>query len=138
MTAITARKDVRRQEAVILPFPLAAATKIVEGALVNVNAAGYAVNATDTTGERCVGVASQECDNTTGAAGDADAIVWTGGAIDVLTNFSATIANVGDKVYVVDNQTVDLAAVTTNDVLVGVIVAVLSTSKVRVILTPYA
>lgn len=138
MTAITARKDVRRQEAVILPFPIAATTKIVEGALVNVNAAGYAVNATDTTGERCVGVASQETDNTTGAAGDADAIVWTGGAIDVLTNFSATIANVGDKVYVVDNQTVDLAAVTTNDVLVGIIVAVLSTSKVRVILTPYA
>mgnify|MGYP000514625880 CR=1 FL=1 len=138
MTAITARKDVRRQEAVILPFPIAATTKIVEGALVNVNAAGYAVNATDTTGERCVGVASQETDNTAGAAGDADAIVWTGGAIDVTTSFSATIANVGDKVYVVDNQTVDLAAVTTNDVLVGVIVAVLSTSKVRVILTPYA
>lgn len=138
MTAIAARKDVRRQEAVILPFPIAATTKIVEGALVNVNAAGYAVNATDTTGERCVGVASQETDNTTGAAGDADAIVWTGGAIDVVSNFSATIANVGDKVYVVDNQTVDLAAVTTNDVLVGVIVAVLSATKLRVILTPYA
>lgn len=137
MTAITARKDTRRQEAVILPFPIAATTKIVEGALVSVNAAGYAVNATDTTGERVVGVASQEADNTTGAAGDIDAIVWTGGAHTFVSGFSATIANVGDKVYAVDNQTVDIAATTTNDILVGVVVGVLSTSAVRVLLTPY-
>lgn len=138
MTAITARKDTRRQEAVILPFPVEENTKIVEGALVSVNAAGYAVNATDTTGERVVGVTSASADNTGGADGAIDVTVWTNGAHSFVANFSATIANVGDKVYAVDNQTVDLAATTTNDVLVGVIVGVESASQVRVMLTCYA
>lgn len=138
MTAITARKDTRRQEAVILPFPVEENTKIVEGALVSVNAAGYAVNATDTTGERVVGVASASADNTGGADGAIDVTVWTNGAHSFVSQFSATIANVGDKVYAVDNQTVDLAGVTTNDVLVGVIVGIESASQVRVMLTCYA
>ena len=138
MTAITARKDTRRQEAVILPFKVEENTKIVEGALVSVNAAGYAVNATDTASERVVGVASAEADNTGGADGAIDVTVWTGGAHSFVAAFSAAISNIGDKVYAVDNQTVDLAATTTNDVLVGVIVGVESSSQVRVLLTPYA
>ena len=137
MTAITARKDTRRQEAVILPFPVEEATKIVEGALVSVNAAGYAVNATDTASERVVGVASAEADNTSGADGAIDVTVWTGGAHTFVSGFSATIANVGDNVYAVDNQTVDLVGTTTNNIQVGVVVGVLSTSAVRVLLTPY-
>jgi len=103
-----------------------------------VNAAGYAVNATDTAIERVVGVASAEADNTGGADGASDVTVWTDGAHTFVSAFSATIANVGDKVYAVDNQTVDLAATTTNDVLVGVVVGVLSTSAVRVKLTSYS
>lgn len=138
MTAITARKGTRRQEAVILPFPVEENTKIVEGALVSVNAAGYAVNATDTAGERVVGVASASADNTGGADGAIDVTVWTNGAHSFVSQFSATIANVGDKVYAVDNQTVDLAGVTTNDVLVGVIVGIESASQIRVMLTCYA
>lgn len=137
MAAITARKDTRRQEAVILPYPVEENTKIVEGALVSVNAAGYAVNATDTTGERVVGVASASADNTGGADGAIDVTVWTNGAHSFVANFSAAISNVGDKVYAVDNQTVDLAATTTNDVLVGVIVGIESASQVRVMLTCY-
>ena len=137
MTAITALKDTRRQEAVILPFPVEEATKIVEGALVSVNAAGYAVNATDTASERVVGVATAEADNTSGADGAIDVTVWTDGAHDFVSAFSATIANVGDKVYALDNQTVDVAGSLTNDILVGVVVGVISTSKVRVLLTSY-
>lgn len=137
MTALTARKDTRRQEAVRLPFPVEEATKIFEGSLVSVNAAGYAVPATDTTAERVVGVAAEEADNTSGADGAIDVIVWTDGAHSFAAAFSASIANVGDKVYAVDSQTVDLAANTTNDVLVGVIVGVESSSQVRVKLTCY-
>ena len=137
MTAISAIKDTRRQEGVILPFAVEEATKILEGALVSVNAAGYAVNATDAANDRVVGVATKTADNTSGADGDIHVEVWTDGVHDFVSGFSATIANVGDKVYVVDNQTVDLAATTTNDVLVGIVVGVESTSKVRVRLTPY-
>ncbi len=137
MTAITALKDTRRQEGVILPFPVEEATKIVEGALVSVNAAGYAVNATDTASERVVGVATAEADNTSGADGAIDVTVWTDGVHDFVSAFSATIANVGDKVYALDNQTVDVAGSLTNDILVGVVVGVISTSKVRVMLTSF-
>lgn len=137
MSNITARKDTRRQEAVRLPFPVEENTKIFEGALVSVNAAGYAVNASDTTGERVVGVACETADNTGGADGAIDVIVWTDGAHSFASGFSATIANVGDKVFAVDNQTVDLAATTTNDILVGVVVGIESSSQVRVLLTCY-
>lgn len=137
MADITALKDTRRQEAVILPFKVEAGEKIHEGALVAVNADGYAVNAGDDAGARVVGVASAYADNSNGADGDIDVTVWTGGAHSFAAAFSAAQANVGDKVFAVDNQTVDLAATTTNDVLVGVIVGVESASQVRVLLTPY-
>lgn len=45
---------------------------------------------------------------------------------------TATIADVNTLVYVVDNQTVDVAGDTTNDVLVGRIVEFVSATKVRV------
>lgn len=133
MTAIAARKDVRRQPGEVLSYKMAA-VKVLEGALVNINAAGYATNATDTTNEIFVGVADQTVDNSAGAAGDLELQVRIGGVVNVVSNFSAAQTNVSDQVYVIDNQTVDLAAVTTNDILVGRIVEVTSSSKLRVAL----
>jgi hypothetical protein len=137
MSAITARKDVQRQQGEILPYPVEEATKIFEGALVSVNAAGYAVNATDAANDIFVGVADITVDNTAGADGAETVHVRTSGVIDVVTS-GLSQANVGDKVYVVDNQTVALAATTTNDVLVGKIVKFISATKVRVAITPFA
>lgn len=140
MANITVRKDVRRQEGNILSYPVAASTKLIEGALICVDqgAAGVAKNAADTSGFDFVGVLDETADNTSGAAGDVRAKVWCYGVIDVAANFSAAAGDVGKKVYAVDNQTVDLAANTTNDVLVGTIVEVVSASKLRVAITPYA
>lgn len=132
MANITARKNVSRQEGKILSYPVEESTTIYEGALVAVNAAGYAVNASDTSGERVVGVANETVDNSSGADGDLSIEVWTEGVIDLAAGFSATQANVGDKVYASDNQTVDLAGNLTNDILVGVIVEVVSASALRV------
>ncbi len=133
MTAIAARKDVRRQPGEVVSFKQAA-VKIWEGALVSVNAAGYVTNATDAANDLFVGVADETIDNSAGAAGDKEIQVRVGGIVNVVSGFSAAQSNLGDPVYVTDNQTVDLAATTTNDVLVGRIAEVTSASKLRVAL----
>lgn len=138
MSNITTRKDVRRQEGNILSYPVAASTKLIEGALVALNTSGVLVNGADTASFKFVGVLDETADNSSGSAGDVRGKVWTYGVIDVAANFSAAAGDCGKQVYLVDNQTVDLAANTTNDVLVGRIVEVVSASKLRVAITPFA
>lgn len=137
MADITATKDTERQEGQILHYLVEEATTIEEGAAVSVNAAGYAVNASDAANDIFVGVAHKKVDNSAGADGAEYVEVWTNGVHSFVSRFSAAQANIGDKVYAFDNQTVDLAANLTNDVLVGKIVEVVSTAKVRVALTPW-
>lgn len=132
MTAITvAKKSTDRQNGDVLSFKQGA-EKIPEGALVMINAAGYAVNAADTSGGIFAGVAEETVDNSGGSAGDKSIKVRRNGVYTVVFGGTATIADVNTLVYVVDNQTVDLVGVTTNDVLVGRIVEFISASKVRV------
>lgn len=132
MTAITtARRDTDRQDGEVYPFQMGA-EKIPEGALVMVNAAGYAVNATDTAGGVCVGVAEETVDNSAGNAGDKKIKVRRTGVFTFAYDGTATIADVNTLVYVSDNATVDLAGDETNDVLVGRIVEFVSAGKVRV------
>lgn len=137
MTAITAaKKSVNRQDGIVLSFPMGV-EKIPEGALVATNAAGYAVNATDTAANIVMGVADETVDNSSaavpaGANGLRRIKVRRTGVFSFVYGGTATVANVNDLVYAVDNQTVDLIGVTTNDMVVGRIVEVLSTTKVRV------
>lgn len=132
MTALSAaKKSVDRQDGDVVSFKQAA-VKIWEGALVSVNAAGYVTNATDTTAEVVVGVADQTVDNSAGAAGDLSIKVRRTGVYNFVFGGTATIADVNTLVYAVDNQTVDLVGVTTNDILVGRIVEVVTATKVRV------
>jgi len=138
MTAITVRKDVKHQEANVLSYPVKASTKIVEGALVNLTG-GYATNATDTASDIFVGVADETADNSAVAVdGNIRVKVVPKGVIEVVAGFSAAATDCGVKVYAMDNQTVGLAATTTNDILVGRIVEVVSASKLRVAITPFA
>ena len=97
-----------------------------------VNAAGYAVNATDTAGGVVVGVADETVDNSAGSVGDLSIKVRRTGVFTFVFAGTATIADVNTLVYVTDNQTVDLVGVTTNDVLVGRILEFVSATKVRV------
>lgn len=133
MSALTAKKDVRRQPAQVLPYPVAAATKILEGALVDL-LSGYAVNAADTASHVFVGVADQTADNTSGAAGAINVLVRTSGAIDVAAGFTAAQTDLGAQVYVSDNQTVVKSS--TNSVKCGKVVAFVSSAKVRVLIQP--
>lgn len=132
MADITARKaSTDRQDGLVYPF-LMGAEEVFEGALVAVNAAGYVVNAGDDANAVVVGVADESVDNSGGAAGDTTLKVRRTGVFTFNAAFSAAQSDVNTLCYASDNQTVDLAANTTNDVLVGRIVEVLSSSKVRV------
>ncbi len=128
----TTALDRQRQQAEVLPY-LAAAVDVYAGSLVSKNAAGYAKVSSDTAAEKFLGVADKTTSNSTGAAGAKDVRVWTCGSF-TFGIAAATQANVGAKVYAVDSQTVGLTA--TNSVLVGIIVEVLSTTSVRVKITP--
>lgn len=132
MTAITtAKKSTDRQDGEIVSFKQSNVS-IPEGALVSVNAAGYAVNATDTANDVVVGIADETVDNSAGSAGDKSIKVRRTGVYSFVFSGTATIADVNSLVYAVDNQTVALAATTTNDVLVGRIVEFVTATKVRV------
>jgi len=136
MADTTTRRDEQHQQGIQFALEQGA-EKIVEGALVSVNSAGFAVNAGDDAGAVFAGVAQETVDNSAGAAGDTEIVVRSGGIVQVKTAFSAAQTNVGDEVTLSDNQTVDVAGTTTNDVVCGRIQKVESSSVVRVALYPF-
>jgi len=85
----------------------------------------------DTADQRVVGIALEEKDNSAGAAGDLSVLVRRG-KIEKFTAASADQAWVGNLVFVVDDTTVALAATTTNDIVVGMVVKVDSATVVWV------
>jgi hypothetical protein len=136
MANLTAVRAIQRGQGVIRPYKVAASTKIFAGALVGVNtsSSGYATNLDDSANRKFVGIADKTCDNTNGAAGAKKVRVWAQGVVDLACT-GADQTWVGQKVFAVDNQTVALAATTTNDVQVGVVTEVVSATKVFVALT---
>lgn len=97
-----------------------AAVKIFNGAMVNKNAAGFAKKAGDVAGETFWGIAMETVDNTGGSAGDVKIRVKQRGRVKMaMGSGAATEADVLKQAYVTDDQDVDLAATTTNDVAVG-------------------
>lgn len=99
-----------------IKLPLKSGEVIPAGAMVATqDADGFAVNAADTAGltvqGRCEGAVSY-------AAGDRWVVVARG-AFVWANNGNVTAARIGQTVTVVDNQTVGLAADTTNDIVAG-------------------
>ena len=127
----TAARDARRQEDNILPYKQAA-VDLFAGEIVSLNAAGFAKKGADTASEKVVGVADKTVRNSTGAAGAKEVRVWTYGVFTFAFSGTATQADTGKDVFVMDSQTVALAATATNDIKVGSIVEVLSATSVRV------
>lgn len=122
MTALTEDKEAKFKDGVEIPAPVKADTKIFGGGFVCVDANGLAVPGADTAGLIFFGVAMGRADNAGGAAGDKTVVCRRRGLVKTKITSTVTQANVGDSVYLVDDQTVDLAAQTTNDILCGKIV----------------
>ena len=137
MTATTTAREAKRKDGRLVAYPMAA-VKIPKGALVNINAAGYATNATDASGETFAGVAYETVDTSAGSAGDVSIRVETTGTfvfVDGGANGAQT--DVGVEFKVVDNQTITDAS-TTNNVKCGIAVESISASLVRVRIDRYA
>ncbi len=136
MAALTQDRNIWRRDGQILSVPVKADAVIYKGALV-CSSGGYALPGADTSGFRFCGVALEHADNTGGANGAAQVRVWQSGVFPV-SKPSAAASDVGAEVAVVNDQTVDLLSVTTNDVACGRIVRVLSSSEVELKVDGYA
>lgn len=119
MAALTKERNTRSrgEKARKVVVPMAATTKIFAGAGVCITAAGYAVPAADTAGLITWGRAEQTIDNSAGAAGDLYIEVAKG--VFAWNASGLAQANIGDVVTWVDDNTVGLAAATTNDINAG-------------------
>lgn len=108
MAALTADRNTPRRDAVQFEFPQATNTHIYAGAIVMLNASGYATPGATATGQKCVGIAEAASDNNPGADGAVSVKVRRGcfrfgnsGGGDAIA-----LADVGADCYIVDDQTV--------------------------------
>ena len=136
MTALSEDKQIELQDGVEKDFPVAATEKIYGGALVCVNAAGYALEGSDTANLIFQGIAMNQKDNGSGANGDLDVVLRRRGLVKVIMDTVITIANVGDNVYLVDDQTVDIAANVTHNIFCGIIAGYIDTTHAWVDIEP--
>jgi len=136
MAATTKDRHTERQPGELISYKQAA-SKIFKGTLVAANAAGYAEKATDVAAKRFLGVSAEMKDNSAGAAGDKEiGVEKTGAHSFVYGPNDATIALIGQEVFLMDDQTVTVAATTAN-YKVGRIVGVDSAGSVRVRINGY-
>ncbi len=118
MAALTKDRNTVRKEGDYAAYQVKANAKIYAGSLVCIDSTGYAVPGSDTAGLKFAGVSRGYADNTGGADGAMSVEVWKCGSFELAAS-GMTRSNVGDSVFVADDQTVGLAATTTNDVPCG-------------------
>lgn len=108
MVALTEARLTPSRSGDAVAVGVAADTRIFEGALVCLNAAGTATKGATALNLIAAGVAVADADNTGGAAGDVTVQIRKG--IFRFANSAAgdaiTAAEIGDAAYVVDDQTV--------------------------------
>lgn len=109
MAALTRDTILPRSEGDFADFPVAAATKIFEGALVGIDASGFAINLASSE-EQFVGVAHAIVDNTAGANGDLFVKVRRDQQIREVALAGAVQADVGKTLFATDNATFSLTA----------------------------
>ena len=105
---LTQDRNTQRRPGVQIEPPVAANVRIFGGALVAINAAGFAVPGQAANGLKGAGVAEARADNTGGAAGDIRVRLNllpsqfdNSAAADAIT-----LADIGSDCFIVDDQTV--------------------------------
>lgn len=116
-----AERNTPHKDGQLVPLKMEESTKIEAGKMVSVNAAGYAVEASDTAATIVMGVADETVDNSSGADGDKSVNVVRKKAFKMKNSATAAVtqASVGSNVYVEDDETVALASGPTNDIVAG-------------------
>jgi hypothetical protein len=130
--ALSANRDVDRYvDQELRSFKVAAGAHIYKGGFVGLNS-GYARALS--AGDQCVGIAYEEANNASGAAGAISVRVYTqGDFLHTLTG--AAVTNIGDAVYASADDT--LTFTSTNNSLVGVCVDVPEANKIILRLNPF-
>jgi len=120
MAALTADKVTKNKHlGRSISLRVAASTTIYKGAMVRLDATGFAIPADDAAGgSDVIGIADENVDNSSGSDGDLRVRVYKG-VFGLVNNGNVVQATTGVTVYSVDDQTVGLAADTTNDHAVG-------------------
>jgi len=124
--------DIQRieKEGRLQEMPVSAAVKIYKGALLKVTAAGFASPCAAEAGAFYAGVAYESKDNTLGASGDLKVRVERKRAFE-MTGAGFAQANLGEKVYASDDNTISLVQ-GANQQEVGTIIEFISATKVLV------
>lgn len=133
MAALSANRSFKRAGTVrrTTKAPVAANAVIYSGAIVAINAAGYAVPASDTAGVKVIGVAWGSSANNTGGANGALTVEVAEGDFEMVNAAGAvTQASLFRSVVVADDQTVTTAAVGVNDIVAGIAVDITATTVV--------
>ncbi len=123
MSALTADRNTPARAANIREVPVKAAAKIYAGAMVAVDANGWAVPASTATTLKVIGRAESQVDNSGGANGDLK--VRVGGGVYRYGNSASgdliALKDVGSSCYAVDDQTVALTNGSSTRSVAGVI-----------------
>ncbi len=109
MTATTNDRNTPSRMGDIVAFKVAAGELIPAGTMVCINAAGFAVSGKLAADLVYVGRANERVDNTTGQDGDVLIEVQRGRMFAWANDGTVTQADVGKRVYIADNQTVQKA-----------------------------
>ena len=129
MSALSAAREATKKDGKLQRMLLKASTQIWKGGIAHTDANGLLVPGSDTSGNVMAGVAYESA--LSASTGSTYARVEKSGSF-LFVAASAVQAWVGFLVYAVDDQTVALAATTTNDVAAGYCTEVLSATLVRV------
>ncbi|MBM1816258.1 hypothetical protein [Pseudosulfitobacter pseudonitzschiae] len=108
MTALTEGRNTPEALGPMRSTAVAASTKIFAGAMVMVNATGFAVEGRTATGLIGLGRSEETVDNSDGANGDLS-VQWKSGSFRYTNSAGAdeiTAADIGNPCYAVDDQTV--------------------------------
>lgn len=119
MTALTENRYTKHRDGIITAHPVKASTHIFKGSIVCADASGYAAPGDDAAGYTVLGIAIEEADNGSGGNGDVTVRVQASGVFSVAKSGTIAQGDLGSELYVVDDQTVGLAAAVTNNVACG-------------------
>lgn len=132
--AVTANQLTKRQDGTKRSYPVEESTRIYQGTLVFINAAGYACDVTATGVNAFAGIAVAEADNTSGADGAIEVEVYTDGDFELTGTFNS-ITDVGMPAYADDNYAVVVALGATS-VRIGSVVRYVSATKAIISIKP--
>lgn len=135
--ALAADKKTEYKEGVEIPAPVDGGSKIFAGAFTCYNAAGYLVPGADSTGLIFAGIARQYVDNSLGNDGDETCLIRRKPTLVRATlGHAITQANVGDQVFIVDDETLDVVANVTYGIFAGIIAEYIDTTEAWVDIEP--